>query len=197
MSPLNPIHHENPFLWTTVVLSLILFTGIIFWAGKLFGKRRMRLRFFRLFNNHVQPGQVFGEVSVSPTEDTPLTGPEAWQSQTLHAPDGYEDDEFEYFEAKLARPLLYKFPKISSACEKFSGIDRSIELDKALYPHKNSLSFQTPDEYQAVMSIKALQNELNSDIIYINELQRSLTFLIGEQRGSSSQRSKKIRTGIY
>lgn len=153
----------------------------------------MRARLSRL-NTQIEPGHL---PNPSPNEETPLNTLDAWQTQMLSvpAPSLYEDDEFAYFESKLVRPLPFSFPRIQSACEKFSGIDHRMELDKALYPHKEALICQSPDEYKAILEIQATQRELTTNISYLEELRRSLAFLKSEQRARSSERAQKIIPG--
>ena len=200
MRPLTPIHVQNPFVWSTVVLALFLFSFVIFWAGKRFGGRRMRRHLGKLYAP-VQPGRVS---SSSPNEETPLTDlpvttltNDAWQTQNLVAAEGSScgDDEFAYFEAKLQRPRPLPFPKVDSICEKFSGIDHRIELDKAYFPFKEALICTSPDEYKAISDILTLQRDLNTTLLYLIEIQRSLDFLKSESKGSSSFRKERIQPG--
>jgi len=186
-----------------VVLTLLLSGILVFWVGRKVGRRRVRSQLAQLRDVLIQRHRPnVPAFELSPTEHTPLTAPDAWQSQPLHVPEpspmtsAFDNDEFAYFESKLARPLPFKFPRIDSALERISGIPHRLCLDKALFPHKEALSCETPDEYKAILDIRTIQTDLNTNILYLDELRRSLDFLKMEQRGASQLRADRIKPGV-
>jgi hypothetical protein len=123
---------------------------------------------------------------------------DAWESQTLQVPEAgpsADEDEFSYFEYKLFRPRRFEFPQIDSTKERFSGLAHSIEVDPDLPPYKNTLSADSPDEYQAIIDIVSLQREHKQADKQIRDLRRALTFLRAEQEEASSHRGQRIAQG--